>query len=213
VAAFSLVHGSEHGGWVWAPLRAELETRGHAVAAPDLPCEDVDATLDHYAAVVPAADVAVGHSLGGLTIPRVPARMLVFVCAVVPGIRWGEAVVPAFSKGLAQDELGRWYHADPAAAAGDMQYPPEHAPLAGRLRRQVMTRPVTHSDDAVPDVPRIYVAAKRDRVLAFEWQLRVAREVLGVEPIVLDSGHSPMLEKPHELADVLETAAREVGVA
>jgi predicted alpha/beta hydrolase len=93
MATFSLVHGSQHGGWAWDLLRGELEERGHTVAAPDLPCEDVNAAIVEYAAVVPAADVVVGHSLGGLTIPLVPARVLVFLCAVVPGVRWEDALV------------------------------------------------------------------------------------------------------------------------
>lgn len=50
-----------------------MRARGHDVAAVDLPCDDRLATLHDYAAVVPAADVVVGHSLGGLTIPLVPA--------------------------------------------------------------------------------------------------------------------------------------------
>ena len=69
MATFSLVHGAWGGGWLWDLLRAELESRGHVVHAPDLPCEDVAAGVAEYAAAVPAADVVVGYSLGGLTIP------------------------------------------------------------------------------------------------------------------------------------------------
>jgi predicted dithiol-disulfide oxidoreductase (DUF899 family) len=43
---------------------------------------------------------------------------------------------------------------------------PEHALLAAKLRRQTMTRSVTHSDEPIPNVPRIYVATTRDGVLA-----------------------------------------------
>ncbi len=79
MASFSLVHGAWHGGWCWDPVRAELEARGHGVHTPDLPCEDSAAGVTEYAAAVPAADVVVGHSLGGFTIPLVQARTHVFL--------------------------------------------------------------------------------------------------------------------------------------
>ena len=61
----------------------ELEARGHRVVAPDLPCEDVDAGIAEYAGVVIEAldgsddAIVVGHSLGGMTIPLVPAPVTV----------------------------------------------------------------------------------------------------------------------------------------
>ena len=40
-----------------------------------------------------------------------------------------------------------------------------------------------------------------------DWQRHLARDVLGVEPIELDAGHSPMLSLPRELADILDALA------
>ena len=54
MASFSLVHGAWHGGWCWDAVRAELEARGHVVHTPDLPCEDVAAGVEEYAAAVPS---------------------------------------------------------------------------------------------------------------------------------------------------------------
>ena len=138
MASFSLVHGAWHAGWCWDPVRAELETRGHIVHAPDLPCEDVAAGVEEYAAAVPAADVVVGHSLGGLTIPHVDARVHVFLCALVGSSpEWTDVYVPGFGDGRTRDELGRSYYPDPAVAAAELQYPSEDVHLASRLRRQV----------------------------------------------------------------------------
>jgi len=78
-----------HGGWCWKKLVPELEARGHAAIAPDLPCEDPDATWEDYGRTVPDAladtggdVVLVGHSLGGMTIPIAaslrPVRRLTF---------------------------------------------------------------------------------------------------------------------------------------
>lgn len=34
---------------------------------------------------------------------------------------------------------------------------------------------------------------------------RVSRERLGIEPDVIDSGHTPALSRPHQLVDLLES--------
>ena len=200
MATFSLVHGAWHGGWAWDLVRAELESRGHTVHAPDLPSEDVEATIEDYARVVPRADVVVGHSLAGLTIPLVDAPVLVFLCALVPGLDRGDAFVPGYGDARVRDELGRSYYPNPADGARELQYPPEHAHLAALLRRQA---PV---DSAIaPTVPCVYVVGARDAAVRPEWQRRAAAH-LGVEPLELDAGHSPMLTHVRELADICESA-------
>ena len=79
--SFLLVHGGLHGAWCWSKLIPHLETRGHEVAAIDMPGLGDDltpaetTTLDDYGdAVVKGARamggdvIAVGHSLGGMSI-------------------------------------------------------------------------------------------------------------------------------------------------
>jgi pimeloyl-ACP methyl ester carboxylesterase len=179
-------------------LRAELEGRGHIVHAPDLPCEDVTAGVEEYTAMVPAADVVVGYSLGGLTIPFVEADTHVFLTALVSGTGWDGVFVPGFGDARLRDELGRSYYPDPADAVRELQIPDEHAHLAGRLRRQA---PYAGAPATV-ERP-VYIVCARDAVIRPEWQLHLARDVLGVEPLELDAGHSPMLERPRELAALL----------
>jgi hypothetical protein len=202
MASFSLVHGAWHGGWCWDPVRAELEARGHVVHTPDLPCEDVAAGIEEYAAVVPAADVVVGHSLAGLAIPYVEACTHVFLTALVGSAVWTDVFVPGFGEGRTRDELGRSYYPDPAVAAAELQYPSECAPLAARLRRQAPFDPDPRAVER-----SAYVVCARDAVIRPEWQRHLSRDVLGVEPVELDSGHSPMLERPHELAILLDALA------
>lgn len=218
MATYALVHGAWHGGWAWDLVGSALESRGHRVVAPDLPCEDVDAGVEAYAAVVRDAlggvedAIVVGHSLGGLTIPLVPARRLVFLTAYVP--EPGRALVersddawgPGFAEAAVRDELGRSYWPDLDAAARDLQYPPEAAGLAAKLRRQAR-RPAADPSPlaALPDVERTFVVCASDYALPPEFQRRMAREELGVEPVELDTGHSPMLTMPRELAAVLDT--------
>jgi hypothetical protein len=204
MASFSLVHGAWHGGWCWDPVRAELEARGHEVHTPDLPCEDVTAGVEEYAAAVPEAEVVVGHSLAGLAIPYVEAGTHVFLTALVGGtdLTWTEVFVPGFGEGRTRDGLGRSYYPDPAVAATELQYPAEYVSLASRLRRQAPFDP-----DPPPVERSAYVVCARDAVIRPDWQRRVARNVLGVAPHELDAGHSPMLERPRELAALLDALA------
>ncbi len=217
MATFCLVHGAWHGGWAWDVVRPELESRGHRVVAPHLPCEDVGAGVEEYAAVVRDAlggagdAIVVGHSLGGLTIPLVPARRLVFLCAYVPEPgralleRGADAWGPGFAESTVRDELDRSYWPDLDAAARDLQYPPEAAGLTAKLRRQAR-RPIADPSPlaALPDVERTFVVCTSDYAIPPDFQRRVAREELGVEPVELETGHSPMLTLPRELATVLD---------
>lgn len=202
MASFSLVHGAWHGGWAWDLVRAELEGRGHTVHTPDLPCEDVAADVEGYAAAVPAADVVVGHSLGGFTIPFVEARTHVFLTALLAGTGWDGVFAPGFGKTRIRDELGRSYFPDPADAARELQYPAEQAHLAVRLRRQAPYEAPPRSVEQP-----VYIVCAEDAVIRPAWQRRLARDVLRVEPVELASGHSPMVSNPRELAALLDALA------
>jgi pimeloyl-ACP methyl ester carboxylesterase len=210
VETFALVHGAWHGAWCWEPLLRELEARGHRAVAVDLPCDDVDAGCERYAEVVVEAldgvedAIAVGHSLGGLTIPLVPAKRLVFVCALLPGGGFGDEVfVPGFSDGRRRDELGRSYWFDAERAIMHMYQDCEPGIARAAVER---LRPQASVDDVVsevPDVDRVSIVAANDRAVSPDWSRWAARELLGVEPVEIGTGHSPMLASPADLADLL----------
>ncbi len=83
-------------------------------------------------------------------------------------------------------------------------------PASCRSRPSTRTSPpssaVRRPYDATPGrVERpVYIVCTRDAVIRPEWQRHLARDVLGVEPLELDAGHSPMLESPRELAAPLD---------
>lgn len=103
MAGFVLVHGAWHGAWCWRDVVAELESRGHAVEAVDLPghgenpaapgsfgFDDYVDTVCAAVARAPRPLVLAGHSLGGLSITqaaeRLPGRidLLAYVTAFLP---------------------------------------------------------------------------------------------------------------------------------
>jgi len=208
VARFILVHGAWHGGWCWERLTAELDARGHQVSAPDLPCDRPGLTVHDYAAAIgPQEDaVVVGHSLGGLTIPFVPARLTVFLAGLVPT----EDVYATFAHpdfgGTLRDELCRSFWPDEATARARL-YPDctdtDAAWAFSRLRPQARIDPVVtpHAGACAS------IVTLEDRAVLPAWQLRMAREVFGVEPVELAAGHFPMLTHPAELAAILESLA------
>jgi pimeloyl-ACP methyl ester carboxylesterase len=228
MSTFGLVHGGWHGAWAWEALGRELEGRGHRAVAVDLPCDDPGAGLARYAEVVEAAlgdahdVVLVGHSLGGLTIPLVaarrPASRLVYLCGVLPdpgrSLRDQLAAEGIFVPGFPateRDELARSYWASAVAATASMyaDCPPETAAWAfARLRPQAgTTSREPFPLDRVPDLPVTSIVCSDDRAVDPAWSRRAARERLGVEPLELPGGHSPMLSRPAALAELLLLAS------
>jgi Alpha/beta hydrolase family len=226
-APFVLVHGAWHAGACWRPLIEELEGRGERAIAVDLPSEDPDATLEDYAqAVVDGASmfdepvVVVGHSLAGLTIPLVPSRRpvvgLVYVAAIVPvpGQAAGEslgqdALADGFAELAAQQDPdaigGSGWPRDAAIAAFYHDVPEPLVTEAVAALRLQQWGPTLESwpISAYPEVPARYVACDDDRIVSPAWQVRIARERLGLEADVLRGSHSPMLSRPAELADLV----------
>jgi len=93
MAAFVLVHGSGQNSDSWTRVGGLLESRGHGVAAPELPKQAPGWGLEDHAAeisrsIVGPDTVLVGHSLCGVLLPLVPrvhdCALLVFLAAVIP---------------------------------------------------------------------------------------------------------------------------------
>ena len=229
MATVVLVHGACHGPWCWDALTPLLEARGHRVIAPELPCDDPDADLSTYVdrvvdAVGATDDVTlVGHSLGGLTVPvvanRRPVRNVVFLAGIVgmPGKSLADLAeidadrdVPLEDGDIDPQPNGTFVFSEQCARrALYHDCAPEVADAAiARLRPQRSLWTDVSPDAAWPDTRFASVVCTNDRIVAPAWSARVARERLSVEPIMFDSGHSPMLSHPELLAGVLDELAR-----
>lgn len=228
MSTFALVHGGAHGGWCWELLVPELERRGHAAVAPDLPIEDDGAGAMENARIVAdalkGADddvVVVGHSLGGLTIPLVaqlrPVRRLVFLGAMVPAPGMSNleylatepgAVTLAGTENLAEGETPA---ADDQVLGWERtrhgfyhDVPEDIARHAWqRLRQQSFTVMTERTPLEVwPDVPSTYILMTEDRAVGQEWSRHRAKEI-GADLIEIEGSHSPFYSRPGELADIL----------
>ena len=233
---FVFVHGMSHGAWCWELVQARLDAAGHRTLAVDLPGhgrrahEWRRASVGAYARAVADAmaqagvhrAVVVGHSMGGVVIPKVaelvPARVahLVFLAAVVlpHGASLLETQVPLPGRGLLRGLA--------ASGRGAVQYPAviEHArwmsdlppgdPRVVAALTRLTPQPFQPWVDRVDmrrfyamAVPRTYVRCLRDAAIppakAAEYAAR-----LGVTPIDLDTAHGPMLSAPDALVTILE---------
>lgn len=219
MATFLLVHGAWHDGSCWQAVGDALGARGHAALAPDLPCDDVEATYEDYARVAAAATagieepvVVVGHSLAGSTIPLVPrlrpVALLVFLAAALPAFGRRDhptQIEPAFGASFGTDDLGRgvWERERAIHVMYD-GLPPAVAEAAATLRPQSWTpERVPYPLVRMPDAPRAYALWRGDTVVRPAYSRWAARELLGVEALELEGGHFPMLADPSGLADLL----------
>jgi pimeloyl-ACP methyl ester carboxylesterase len=228
---FVLVHGAWHGPWCWERLVGELERRGHRGVAVELPVEDTAADVTRYAELVAreceAVDgpvTVVGHSLAGVVLPRLalvrPVARYVFVCAAVPlpGHSFAEqfGLEPLKAEpdmhATEDDELERSYWPDPEQAIAGLYHDCPRGLAewaASKLRPQA--RAAAREPFRAAELPSVaggFITTREDRMFDPGWMRRAARERLGMDPVELDGGHSPMLSRPAELAELVVALAR-----
>ncbi len=221
MATFVLIPGAGSDSWYWHLVAPELRAAGHDVVAVDLPFSDDSAGLDAYvdttvAAVGDRRDlVVVGQSLGGFTAPlvadRLRAKLIVLVCAMVPspgetGNEWWDNTRSGEARREQAERDGRnidgefdpvteFLHDVPAdliAAGWDHVGEQSNAPFEKPW-------PL----DSWPDIPTRFVLGTQDRFFPPEFQRRVVKQRLGIEPDEIDTGHLPALAKPKELTQRL----------
>ena len=217
MATFVLLPGAGSDSWYWHLVAPYLEVAGHDVVAVDLPVTDDTAGFADYADVVVDAIgdrrdlVLVAQSMAGFTAPlvceRVPVELMILVAAMVPrpgesGAEWwvntGHATaLQATGRGpdASGDPVEMFLHDVPAEVARESEHhvsPQSETPFEAPW-------PL----DAWPDVPTRFLLCRDDRFFPAEFQRRVVRERLGIEPDEMDGGHLPALSRPHELAQRL----------
>ncbi|SDU95499.1 Alpha/beta hydrolase family protein [Microlunatus sagamiharensis] len=216
---FVLLHGAGGTGSSWNLVRPRLEAAGHRVLTPDLPNRPGATVSDQAAAVVDLARdaaplVLVAQSMGSyaaaLAADRLAPAHLVLLDAMVPAPgesagAWWDAVGQGEAVRAAEVAAGR----DPDAAFDLERVFLHDVPPAARVHLEGEGEPAGSLFEAPfplrgwPDVPTTVVSTRDDRLFPLALQQRVARERLGLEPVVLPGGHLAALSHPAEVAEVL----------
>jgi pimeloyl-ACP methyl ester carboxylesterase len=189
------------------------------VVAPDLPLDNPQTTYAEriepaFAALadVEGPIVVVGHSLGAGYAPLVADAfenaVLVYLCpAPVGPFAQREAPMPGYRPGFpfprnGPDGNSAWER-EPAIAAMYRRLPSDVAgALADRLK------PGSAPSDAYPQQghparPTTFVYAAHDEFFEPDWSRWAAREIAGVEPLEIETGHFAMAEAPDLVVELL----------
>jgi pimeloyl-ACP methyl ester carboxylesterase len=234
VTTFVLVHGGGHGGWCWQAVARELRHRGHDVCTPTLtgfgerrhldgPQVGFTTFVEDVANVLRFEDlhdvVLVGHSMGGVVVPRVAEVVPERIAEVV----WLAAVVTRDGQSLRETAVSpnRWIErAVTFAPDGSAHTDPElilDAILQDGTPEQrafVRERHVAYPTHALFEPGRLsaflalglptgYVVATQDRTLPPELCAGFAALLPGAWHDAVDAGHDCMVSRPDLVVDVL----------
>jgi pimeloyl-ACP methyl ester carboxylesterase len=216
-----LIAGAASDSWYWHLVVPGLGGAGCDVVAVDLPVDDESSGLADYVAVTldaigPRTGLhLVAQSMGAYTATivaaKVPVDQLVLVAPMVPAPHetpgeWWAATGQADASrayALAQrrdpdapfDPVDMFLHDVDAATIAESArhvHPQADRPFADPW-------PL----DAWPDVQTRCVVGRHDSLFPLEFQRRVVRERIGIDPDEIDSGHLPALSRPGELTRLL----------
>jgi pimeloyl-ACP methyl ester carboxylesterase len=222
VATFCLIHGAWHEPSCWDELTPLLMEREHRVLVPDLPLQDAEAGFEErirpaLGAVEGVDDplIVVGHSQGtaysSLVAAARPDALLVHLCPRLGGFEPPPGAPATFRDGVPFPENGPdgtsvWDTRVALEALYRRVPEPRAAMLAGRLRPMAMPQDAFPLN-APPGNENVLIYATEDELFEPEWERFMARELLGVEPIEIPTGHFPMVEDPDSLGDLLDRLA------
>ena len=225
MATFCLLHGAWHEPSCWGPLTKRVEALGHSTLTPDLPLHDPAAGYDQR--VRPAVEalddsddpaVVVAHSqssaLGPLVVAARPISLLVYLCPRMGSVEPPPGAPSPFRQGIpfpeAREDGTTVWEPETATAVMYRRLPPEAAAvLAERLRPMAMPADEYPLREH-PEVPTVLIYASEDELFEPDFERFMAREMLGIEPIELHSGHFPMVEDPDAVAELLDRLASDL---
>jgi pimeloyl-ACP methyl ester carboxylesterase len=222
VARFALIHGGWHGPWVWDKVTPLLTARSHEVITPEIRVDEPGTWAEDGAQLEAelrdriAETVLVGHSSGGRWAALVAAKhtpkLVIYIAPATPLAKPPEAmptrVRPEVDDFVRYDDQDRDY----------MEFEDAVRWFYGRVdeetARWAAARLLHDTDrgndfplESVPDVPSAYIYGTEDEIFTTESMEWSAREIFGVEPIAIPTGHTPQLEAPELLADLLSELA------
>jgi pimeloyl-ACP methyl ester carboxylesterase len=194
-----------------------LADQGQAAEAVELP-NDPQLGAEDFAEVMRAqvSDVVtptvVVHSGSGPLLPAAArafgARHQVWLAAWVPdgGATFAKDVADHAADAFNPAWVGQDPTRDDAVAKEFVYHDCDEGTLVWALstRRLFVPRAVYHERIQLAcEIPSAYIVCTQDRTIRPEWQERMARERLGVEPIKIAAGHCPNISQPERLGAIL----------
>ncbi len=220
------VHGSNHGSWCWELLRPllsapftglDLPGRGHFARDPaEIGVAD---WVDHVCHAIERPDlrevVLVGHSLAGITLPRVVERIswrlrhVVYVACAVPDegrsiadlLLGGQApppTIPAPDEPLVREMFCNDMDERQTRFVLGNLCPEAGRPFAEPMDLAGLARPV----------PRTYVKLLQDRSPIGDRQDEMIVRLAPIDVVEIDAGHDAMISAPARLAPILNALTR-----
>jgi pimeloyl-ACP methyl ester carboxylesterase len=235
MTAYVLVHGGGHGGWCWQRTARLLRDMGHDVYAPTLtgfgershlPAEGFGTFVTDITNVLEFEDlrevILVGHSMGGVIVPRVAeavpdrVRRAVWLAAVVTAD--GESLLqavpqsPWIAKAVTIGADGT-AHTDPELILDANIHdgtPEERAFVHDRhlpYPPYALTEPGRLSAFLALGLPTAYVVAADDRTIEPHVAAKFAARLPAADVREVPGGHDCMITRAPEVADVLASLA------
>jgi pimeloyl-ACP methyl ester carboxylesterase len=230
---FLLIHGGFHGGWCWRSTAEALTSRGHFVLTPTCTGSGdrrhlLSSTIGTQSAIRDMLEVIeseemddivlVGHSLAGVTISGLadllgPSRIrhLIYLDSIL--LQNGESVfdsvpadVAAARRAGATIDGGQAIQPVPASAFG-LKDPQQVAWVDRRSTPQAIgsfTEPLVLTNPLGNGVPRTYISCTQPLNSSVDRSREWARTQEGWRFIEFAACHDAMVEKPVELAELLD---------
>ncbi|HWI50956.1 MAG TPA: alpha/beta fold hydrolase [Symbiobacteriaceae bacterium] len=233
MSTYVLVHGSFQGGWCWEKVVPQLVQAGHHVVALDLPGHGEDTTpvlevtLESYVHTVQQVVetrkepvILVGHSFGGMVISQVAERLpqqvkaLVYLSALIPQNGLSALQLPnpdgaALMEKIILNQAEGWVFVKEEAIVPTYYNdctPEDLATVLPRLQVEPFlpyNEPVTLTPENFGQVPRYYIGCTQDHSVTPAFQNAMLTLTPCNQVFTLDSGHSPYISQPAELAAIL----------
>jgi pimeloyl-ACP methyl ester carboxylesterase len=249
--ALVLVHGGGFAADCWEPTvdvirRVEPELKVLAVDLPgrrgkpgDLVTACIDEWVDSVVADIKSAEfddnlVIVGHSLAGLTVPAIVAKLgssrvreMILATAQVPAN--GSALVDTFPgalSGFMRRTAKRKVQKGRSVRAGGLPTALARFVLCNGMapaqRRYTLARSCQESPSMMiekvdrsgmpDDVPRTWILTRRDRAVSMKIQHECIAALGGVQTLIeIDTCHMLMVSEPQRLAKILVERCRLYG--
>jgi pimeloyl-ACP methyl ester carboxylesterase len=224
-----LVHGAWADGSCWSGVIERLQADGFRVTAPQFPLTSLADDVARLRQVLDLQDgptVVVGHSYGGQIMTALGddahhVVALVYVAAV--GLDEGESLGQLLSQGpvtpalahlftdargfgwLSEEDFVEHFAADVDSTRAHVMYAVQQ-PLASSAFTDVMGVPAWKS------LPSWYLVAQNDEALPPDAERQFATR-MGATTTEIPSSHVAMVSHATEVAQLIATAAEQIGVS